>query len=1768
MVGASMGASRSKMKKAYAKQKKAEEAFLKSAQEYAATRNETVPDDFYQLAYYQQNRETQPTNRPQLKDPTGTAKSYLDNKQGYVSNAIQNAAYDFAWMTSGTGGQVGPSQLPYQKKLESFIETGALVGIPASSITRLAKQGASAYGAWMNSGDGFLDNLIGDIVDPIADIAIKAVEAVSKPLAKVEDVVKEEILAKPAGQLLVMVAMPYAAAYLGPFVAAALPAGVSAATVAAVSTAVAQTAVAVASGVPFDKALQAGIINGAVGVGAEKLTPYVSDLVKNPQITSAIVNASATVATGVASGQSEAQIKAALSGSLAGSTAGLLNLVPGYSDLPVPTKNVISSSVKAQLLNKDVGSAATQALINSGLQSAANGVVAYNKISNKLGRPATEEEIKQFAFYSNPSQINKDIDSYIESKSVTENQVKQAFAKEGITKLTPQQIEKYVKVDVDPIKLLEQAQKEADTLSTTRDEVTDAFMSAIGRPPTEAELKKYAGETVESDQIKKLSTDLDPVYTDKSEVTDAFMSAIGRAPTEAELRKYVGETAESTQLKKLSTDLDPVYTDLNEVKEQFKSVFGRDPNKDELKTLEAYVGENTEQTTLSNLNKNLDPLYTNKDEVTDAFMSAIGRAPTADELKKYVGEAAENTQIEKVSRDLDPVYTDKNEVTDAFMAAIGRPPTEAELKKYVGETSETAQLEKLSTNLDPVYTDLNEVKEQFKAVFGRDPNEDEIKTLEVYVGEKPEKETLAAQEKYLDPLFADKDEAKEIYKSNLDETPTQKELDSFVGRTEADVLSAITKTKDTAFDMYEKIYGKQAESPKDVLDLLQDISDNTDTNWGDLDKAIEAQSDIKQKVTRGEAYAAARAAFGPNATFEWTDPKTGKTGTYTTESATEKAVRDSSSLITQASSNQKAVDYVKEKLASNIQDPNFNPADLNKKSMQSWVDAYAKATPTQQAAMLKGADKSTFTVIDTLLRQTQQYNPTGSAGVTKDTGDKMIESPVTNYWGVATTGANLAAADLAALGVRGVDIVGKSLGYDSETTSDILKLLDEDKETQLSKLVGYEKSSAGGVASGITSAAAYLSGGKWASVAANTGIAANNAWMEGDKAGLNVFDNSARTAVMATMEMVGETLGIPAMDKIMKGIPLTGGVDAMIAAVKRSGAGLLNEEASELLTTTMQFTADKFANFGLGKESTVEDFAQALKDTVVATATAVGSSGSIATSTNNLNKALEASATKDFNYYNSDDAILFNDANLKNADLITKQETLRGTRDNIVDELLNSGLTEDQAISKANQVIGKEFVNTSEFESGLEETDINQIIGKNSTGQDITLSELIGAAATGTELSGNPVIAENFAQQVLAMQDGDVNDVFKNAVDPYYISKDEASNIFQELGYTATKKELEDIVGSRVESQVTKTTQEKYDPLAVSEAEAKAAFAAEGITNPTPQEIADYIGNKNEQETIKSIQEKYDPTAVSEAEAKAAFAAEGILDPTPQEISNYIGLKNEQETIKSLSEYADPRAFTEKEVKQLFKEQGYPATQQEVNKYVNYILQNNNTVQTNFDPRKDYETTVTDLLNKQYDPLATLPGEIEEIYKEIGYEPTPEEITQFVGSLPEAKQTELARKYGQGKQSQAAQKRRNKYGQLVLEGGSEQEPKSIIAPTADVFYYGKEFGSTPQQISESGEVSPYRPVDMSTFGPDYDAMLGLPAGTLAALPAVQAAAATPPQTGIAQAPNTSENKPTAPQEPQSDESIKFLQDLLSKDPSLTEEDLMKILQERSSEFIQ
>lgn len=405
--------------------------------------------------------------------------------------------------------------------------------------------------------------------------------------------------------------------------------------------------------------------------------------------------------------------------------------------------------------------------------------------------------------------------------------------------------------------------------------------------------------------------------------------------------------------------------------------------------------------------------------------------------------------------------------------------------------------------------------------------------------------------------------------------------------------------------------------------------------WGDLQGAIDAATarGINAKApTFGEAFSSWRTALGANGTFPWTDPKTGITKVFTTDYAPATVAAISANPSSEATANPKLNTYVLGKLldSQNIKSSDFNPADLSGIEMASFFQNYIKATPEQQSKLLNGSDASTYKVFDKLIKETAAVNPTGALAPLPYSGTGSIqEDPSTHYVDVAKAGLSLAASDLASLGVRGLQVIGGTLGLDAPTLQQTQKLLTDDKKKTLSQLVGFEKAVAGGIASGIESAATFLIGGPYASVATLTGMGANSSWLEGVEQKLSDSDNAKRTAVMTAAELVGEMLGVPGLKQVMKGIPVTGSVDEIISAFKRQGAGLLNEQASELLTTTMQFAADKFASFGLNKNATFEDYVDALKDTVVATAAGVGTSGSIATSARSLNNAIESGAATD-----------------------------------------------------------------------------------------------------------------------------------------------------------------------------------------------------------------------------------------------------------------------------------------------------------------------------------------------------------------------------------------------------------------------------------------------------------------------------------------------------------------------------------------------------------
>lgn len=446
----------------------------------------------------------------------------------------------------------------------------------------------------------------------------------------------------------------------------------------------------------------------------------------------------------------------------------------------------------------------------------------------------------------------------------------------------------------------------------------------------------------------------------------------------------------------------------------------------------------------------------------------------------------------------------------------------------------------------------------------------------------------------------------------------------------------------------------QADTPQEALALVQSQNPTADsfTFGGQTYKILASNEQIGAQITANdianastfnEAYRLARDSLGPNKTFTWQGKE------YSTATAEERPDLSGRPTTDAVGFNNEVRDYVANKLAQSVADPNFNPADLSAGSLRNFVNAYAGATQAQKDAMLAGPDAMTYRVIDSMLKETQAVNPTGTVtGPAAGSGtigpsDKSFLSTTAD---VIKAAGNLAAADIAGVGTRVAQFVTQALGGDTATVDAAQNLLTKDKDKTMSQLVGNERAVAAGLASGIESAGSFLVAGPMGPVVTIGAIVANNSWQEGankwiDNKG-NVFDsreearsrgitdvrqltpveNGQRTAIMTAIEVAGELIGIPGMKQIMSGIPVTGSVNQIIDSIKNFSFGMGKEQASELLTTVAQFAVDKFASFGLSQNSTFEDFKTALADTVIATTAAVGGSSAIATSAQSVNNVI------------------------------------------------------------------------------------------------------------------------------------------------------------------------------------------------------------------------------------------------------------------------------------------------------------------------------------------------------------------------------------------------------------------------------------------------------------------------------------------------------------------------------------------------------------------
>jgi len=141
------------------------------------------------------------------------------------------------------------------------------------------------------------------------------VQPVSKTLAKVEDVVKKEVLPNPIFQIAMAYYMPGIASSLGPYLTA-----VPAAYQTAVATALTSTALQTAQGVPFETALKNATVNAVTSTGAPVVADYMLPYVGSTQVADALTSIGASAAKTAASGGTKEDIERNMAAALTGSS--------------------------------------------------------------------------------------------------------------------------------------------------------------------------------------------------------------------------------------------------------------------------------------------------------------------------------------------------------------------------------------------------------------------------------------------------------------------------------------------------------------------------------------------------------------------------------------------------------------------------------------------------------------------------------------------------------------------------------------------------------------------------------------------------------------------------------------------------------------------------------------------------------------------------------------------------------------------------------------------------------------------------------------------------------------------------------------------------------------------------------------------------------------------------------------------------------------------------------------------------------------------------------------------------------------------------------------------------------------------------------------------------------------------------------------------------------------------------------------------------------
>jgi hypothetical protein len=417
------------------------------------------------------------------------------------------------------------------------------------------------------------------------------------------------------------------------------------------------------------------------------------------------------------------------------------------------------------------------------------------------------------------SDLNRLLETYINPRYITREEVKKAAAEEGIT-LTDEQAGEY-EGEGDQDTVLDEVIADADPLATTQEEARQ-FFNDLGFTPTDEQVAQFVGAKTEEEQKAAIAKFVDPLYTDSGEAK-ALLTELGYNPTDEEVTKFVGQVAENKSKTLVSDYVDPRQTTEAEARKFFTDQ-GYEPTDAEVAARVGQGGDTFETDTKADVEPYINPRQTTEAEARK-FFTDQGYEPTDAEVAARVGQGGDTFEIDTkagVEPYVNPRQTTEAEVRQAF-ADQGYEPTDAEVADRVGQGEDTFETDTkagVEPYVNPRQTTEAEVRQAF-ADQGYEPTDAEVADRVGQGGDTFETDTKAGVEPYVDPRQVTDAEARQFFADLGYNDPTDEQVAQFVAqveeKTQQEVISKYVDPRQVTRAELEVIAAEEGLTLTDVL---------------------------------------------------------------------------------------------------------------------------------------------------------------------------------------------------------------------------------------------------------------------------------------------------------------------------------------------------------------------------------------------------------------------------------------------------------------------------------------------------------------------------------------------------------------------------------------------------------------------------------------------------------------------------------------------------------------------------------------------------------------------------------------------------------------------------------------------------------------------------------------------------------------------------------------------------------------------------------------